>query len=144
MYYLAYGSNLNILDMQKRCPSAKIVGHCFLKNYELAYWHYLTIIPKPGKVVPLGVWEINEADLPSLDYYEAYPELYYKKELKVKVNQIELTALIYIMQETRINELPTKDYVSCCLKGYNDFAFNTKYLDEALAKCLLENGREKL
>ena len=36
-YYLAYGSNLNIRQMQMRCPGAKPVGTMVLEDYELLF-----------------------------------------------------------------------------------------------------------
>ena len=52
-YYLAYGSNLNIRQMQMRCPGAKPVGTMVLKGYELLFkgsktGSYLTIEKKKG------------------------------------------------------------------------------------------------
>ena len=50
-YYLAYGSNLNIRQMQMRCPGAKPVGTMVLEDYELLFkgsktGSYLTIEKK--------------------------------------------------------------------------------------------------
>ena len=47
-YYLAYGSNLNKAQMQKRCPGAKPIGKGLLEGYELFFkgsktGYYLTI-----------------------------------------------------------------------------------------------------
>ena len=59
-FYLAYGSNLNIPQMQRRCPTAKIVGIAEIKDYELLFkgsktGSYLTIEPKKGATVPVAV-----------------------------------------------------------------------------------------
>lgn len=35
--YIAYGSNLNLPQMAKRCPTAEVVGASRLKNYELLF-----------------------------------------------------------------------------------------------------------
>ena len=47
-YYLAYGSNLNIPQMQYRCPEARIVGTAVIEGYRLLFngsktGSYLTI-----------------------------------------------------------------------------------------------------
>ena len=34
-FYLAYGSNLNVKQMQFRCPDARIVGTAEIPNYQL-------------------------------------------------------------------------------------------------------------
>ena len=35
--YIAYGSNLNLLQMAFRCPTAEIAGKSELKGYELLF-----------------------------------------------------------------------------------------------------------
>ena len=47
-YYLAYGSNLNKEQMQKRCPGAVPVGTMTLKGFELKFKGPLTIEKKNG------------------------------------------------------------------------------------------------
>ena len=70
IYYLAYGSNLNVEQMSRRCPNAIKVGSITLNDYELEFRILLTIKPSKGKVVPIGVWELNKDDEASLDMYE--------------------------------------------------------------------------
>lgn len=36
-YYLAYGSNLNIPQMQYRCPEARIIGTAVIEGYRLLF-----------------------------------------------------------------------------------------------------------
>ena len=47
-YYLAYGSNLNLAQMQERCGTSKKVGKAIIKDYRLMFKgsensNYLTI-----------------------------------------------------------------------------------------------------
>ena len=37
MYYLAYGSNLNLNEMKEKCPFYKVIGRMFLYNYTLSF-----------------------------------------------------------------------------------------------------------
>ena len=30
-YYLAYGPNLNLVQMRQRCPNARVVGYIFIR-----------------------------------------------------------------------------------------------------------------
>ena len=60
-FYLAYGSNLNVKQMQFRCPDAVVAGTAVIPDYELLFkgsltGAYLTIEPKQGSMVPVGVW----------------------------------------------------------------------------------------
>ena len=87
-FYLAYGSNLNVKQMQFRCPDARIVGTAEIPNYQLLFkgsktGSYLTIEPKQGCTVPAAVWSVSERDELALDRYEGYPHFYYKTELEL-------------------------------------------------------------
>ena len=63
--YLAYGSNLNLEDMARRCPQAQVAGRARLEGWRLAFrgggsGFYLTLEACPGSSVPVGVWESPE------------------------------------------------------------------------------------
>ena len=144
-YYLAYGSNLNTIQMMFRCPTAKIVGTAVIEDYELLFkgsltGSYLTIEPKAGEVVPVAVWAVTASDEEALDRYEGYPSFYYKKDMRItyngiKTNQIRtVDAFVYIMHEERQLGIPSKSYVDCCRQGYKTFGFNEKFLIEAVKK----------
>lgn len=144
-YYIAYGSNLNILQMRWRCPDAKIVGTATLKDWKLLFrgsqtGAYLTIEKEPGGAVPVAVWAVSEADEANLDQYEGYPRFYYKTEMPVTVHGIksgrksERTAFVYIMHEDRPLGNPTNRYIRTCLEGYADFGFDREVLFDAVWK----------
>lgn len=137
-YYLAYGSNLNIEQISRRCKTAKIIGSAIIKNYQLVYKGYdensayLTVEPSQGSYVPVGIYEISHIDELALDRYEGYPHLYHKKHIKININGKEENALIYVMNKNYDYNLPSKFYVKVCEAGYKDFDFDKKTLDEAL------------
>lgn len=137
-YYLAYGSNLNKEQMQKRCPGAVPVGAMVLKGYELRFRGPLTIVKKKGGRVPLGIWQVNEEHEKALDRYEGFPTFYYKKEVIIPGDK---TAFIYIMNERMSSRTTTRHYYDVCAQGYKDFGLDEKYLKEALKKSLEECGR---
>lgn len=35
-YYLAYGPNLNLVQMRQRCPNARVVGYTYLFGVRLS------------------------------------------------------------------------------------------------------------
>jgi hypothetical protein len=144
-YYLAYGSNLNVRQMQYRCPTARIVGISVIKNYELLYkgsktGAYLTIEKKKGSLVPVAVWEVSDEDESRLDIYEGFPDFYYKKNIRLPVKLLrnsktkELDAFVYIMHEERKLGVPTTAYIRTCEEGYGFFRFDTAFLDKAYNK----------
>ncbi|MGN1113494.1 MAG: gamma-glutamylcyclotransferase family protein [Oscillospiraceae bacterium] len=136
-YYLAYGSNLNVSQMKRRCPTAEIIGTSEIKGYQLLFkgsctGSYLTIEQQPKKTVPVAVWGVQGADEANLDRYEGYPEFYYKKKFRLKVNGRVLDCFAYIMHEDRPMGIPTRRYVETCLEGYKDFGFDEKILFRAV------------
>ncbi|MBQ3517993.1 MAG: gamma-glutamylcyclotransferase [Clostridia bacterium] len=148
-YYVAYGSNLNVAQMRYRCPNAKVIGTAWLEDYQLLFkgsktGSYLTVEPKKGSRVPLGVWEVDERDELRLDRYEGYPDFYYKKELRLKIKGIvtdkvrERDCFIYIMHEDRPLGLPSTGYISVCSEGYRNFKFEQLYLMKAYAESYKE------
>ena len=71
-FYVAYGSNLNIRQMQMRCPTAKLYAVGEIRDYELQFkgmpdHAYATIAPQEGSSVPAAVWKIQPMDEWSLD-----------------------------------------------------------------------------
>lgn len=147
-YYLAYGSNLNLLQMKARCKKAVPIGTSLLTNYRLVYkgsapsYAYLTIEECEGSYVPVGIYEITYYDELSLDRYEGYPEFYEKCYVPITINDREEEALIYIMNEFFNYNLPSKNYVDVCKAGYHDFGFDTSVLDKALLDTL-ENFKSR-
>ena len=143
-YYIAYGSNLNIRQMQMRCPGARIIGTSVIEDYELLFkgsktGSYLTIEHKEGGRVPVAAWEVTESDELALDRYEGYPDFYYKAEMKLPIKGIRTgkirvrNTFVYIMHEDRPLGLPSDYYVRTCLEGYRSFGFDEAFLEQAYA-----------
>lgn len=136
--YLAYGSNLNKAQMAYRCPDAEPIGTSNLHGWHLVFRRgVLTIEPKKGSFVPIGIWKISDMDERSLDRYEGYPRLYYKKNF-VFLNNLDhgtdqfgewskdewYDLMAYIMTDGHPIQSPGKGYMETCLQGYRDFGLN--------------------
>lgn len=140
-HYLAYGSNLNLNQMAMRCPTARRVGHATLEGYRLMFkrstsGYYLTIEQAPGYKVPVGVFQVEESDELFLDHYEGYPNVYYKKDFTIVLedNEFEepIEAFAYILPESRELGTPDDLYVQRVKQGYREFGFDERLIDEAL------------
>ena len=136
---IAYGSNLNLVQMTRRCPTAKVYGKAILKDYRLIFKGasgsaYATIEPYPGGKVPVLVWELQPKDEKALDIYEGYPVFYDKKDLEVTLeNGKTVTAMVYIMTEKRIRiNLPSKSYLKTVREGYQSAGFDEQIIENAL------------
>ena len=144
--YLAYGSNLNLRQMARRCPSAELLGYTYLEDSRLIYrgslsGYYLSIENAAGFRVPCGVFRITPQDERSLDRYEGYPELYgktiyrglplYAMDGTLRPGTID--AMAYQLPVSAPAGLPIPYYIRICTEGYRDFGFDIAYLDQALA-----------
>lgn len=155
-YYIAYGSNLNIVQMKRRCPTAITYGKGIIKDYRLLFkgsksGSFLTIEKASGYKVPVAVWLVEEEDERRLDIYEGYPTFYYKKEMKINCKVIdtgnveELDCFVYIMHENRKIGIPSDLYLKVCLDGYQLFGFNPIKIKEAYKHSLevIKNASKK-
>ena len=138
--YVAYGSNLNLEQMNYRCPTAKLVGTGVIENCELQFkgfptGAFATIGQKPGASVPVGVFDIQPMDERSLDRYEGYPSHYFKKTVPVQMtNGDKVSAMVYIMNPKMKFGLPSANYYCVVHQGYLDCGLDTQVLNEAMKR----------
>lgn len=140
-YYIAYGSNMNVAQMARRCPDATPVGIATLNDYKLVFRVHATIEPEPGSQVPVLVWRISDRDEASLDRYEGYPKYYYKEHLTVTARSLrtgkikDLPVMVYIMDADGLGRditPPTPEYYLTIKDGYKRFGFDKDILNDAL------------
>ncbi len=129
--YVAYGSNLNIEQMARRCPDAKVIGKGVLKGYRLAFRGYATIEQDPFREVPVAVWNLSNRCVRALDRYEGYPDFYRKEEVDVEVGGKMLKAIVYIMNSGK-PAMPSVRYLKTVYDGYNDVGLDLHYLETAI------------
>ncbi|EGT3616749.1 gamma-glutamylcyclotransferase [Clostridium perfringens] len=121
MVYFAYGSNLSLEQMRRRCPEAIPMIGVHLNNYKLVYNKYADIVPCEGERVYGAIYEISLNDLKSLDAHEGYPDLYKKIEVRVQDNKGNYyEAFAYVMTK-KGNEMPEKSYLNIIDRGYKDW-----------------------
>ena len=133
--YFAYGSNINLGQMEYRCPDASVVGPVVLDGYELLFRRggFATIAPKEGEQVQGLLWSITPMCERSLDRYEGYPRFYDKRMVTVRdAEGRSLSVMAYIMDE-RFREpmLPTDTYYNGILEGYRQNGLPTAELKKA-------------
>ena len=88
--------------------------------------HYANIEMEKGSKVPVFVWELSAKDETSLDTYEGFPKCYEKKKLIVNINDVELSAMVYVMTDNYIktNREPREKYTEEIIQGYKDAGFS--------------------
>ena len=96
--YFAYGSNLCVQQMARRCPDAVGARHAFLHGHDwlINERGVATIAPFTGSEVHGVVWEVSERDLAALDSAEGVPVRYRRDRLTVCTADGELDAWVYI------------------------------------------------
>lgn len=135
--YVAYGSNLNVPQMEQRCPDAEIYGVGRIEDYRLVFkglgvYSYATIEPYDGEYVPVAVWRISARDEARLDRYEGYPMHYQKHIVKVVLSDGGVVGgMVYIMDARAMSGVPTRSYFDCVLMGYNSFGLDVQKLYQA-------------
>ena len=132
-FYIAYGSNLNLGQMAKRCPTAEVIKVTYLQNYRLMFrgkgTAVATIEKRQGSKVPILIWRLQPNDEHNLDIYEGYPHLYRKEMLKVTVNGKRVQAMVYIMNAAaHPYDTPSRSYFETIRQGYESAGFDIKIL----------------
>ena len=121
--YFAYGSNLNIRQMKKRAPSARILGASYLFGWRLIFRGVADIARgTKNDLLPIGIWKLQPEDEEALDIYEGWPKVY----RKVKISGI----MTYRMNRGGFTP-PAERYFAAIMQGYNDFGLDLKYLEAA-------------
>lgn len=136
MLYVAYGSNMNIGQMEHRCPQSKVIGNGKMNGWKLIFNIHADIIQTNNKEdeVPVVIWDIHDEDWRMLDIYEGFPSYYTKEIVEVITDNGEkVHAIVYIMTEERKGIcLPFKTYYDTVKQGYMDNGIDLEYLYNAL------------
>ena len=151
--YAAYGSNINLEQMSRRCPAAVTIGKGWLKDYQLMFLGVsrgrsgvATVEPRKGRRVPILLWAISPDCEEALDHYEGWPVLYRKEMLPVKgitwmfkditampMEVTEVPAMFYIMNMGEAAQ-PSDHYQDTIVQGYRSVGFHVRYLAEAIRR----------
>ena len=131
MLYFAYGSNLNLFQMKRRCKDSVFIKKYELKDYRLNFrskYRAADIEKSKNSLVPGALFEISKSDEKKLDVYEDYPILY----KKLYFTYYNKTVMTYIMVNKTEFRYPTERYLNVVKRGYKDCKLDTKYLKIAL------------
>ena len=133
MLYFAYGSNLNLFQMKRRCKDSVFLKKYELKGYRLNFrskYRAADIEKSKNSLVPGALFEISKSDEKKLDVYEDYPILY----KKLYFTYYNKTVMTYIMVNKTEFRYPTERYLNVVKQGYKDCKLNFDYLTKALNK----------
>ena len=97
--YFAYGSNMDVNAMGRRCPRSKALGLARLERHRLAVMRegWLTAVRNPSSAVHGVLWDLALSDIPALDRHESLSKgLYVKLTQSVIAERGPKRAIVYI------------------------------------------------
>jgi len=137
MLYFAYASNMERVQLKRRCPKAKFVSAAVLADHGLVFsgnsrmWGggIADIRETAGKTVEGVLWEISESERKALDEYEGYPDLYLRKEVQVRTTAGKVvTAFAYVMPNPGREAPPSKPYKRLMISGAEEHGLSDTYI----------------
>ncbi len=139
MLYFAYGANLLLRGMKRRCPKATPLSAGVLKGYRLEFRTYVTIVPEPSAQTFGALYELTPGCWRGLDDYEG--STYKKITVTVETSDGPREATAYIMH-AGVRMPPSVAYYGDIARGYGDWKLDVKHLRSArLATLHAENSK---
>jgi hypothetical protein len=96
--YFAYGSNMDVDAMARRCPRSKALGLARLERHRLALMRegWLTAARNPSSAVHGVLWDLALSDIPALDRHESLAQgLYVKTTQAIIAERGPKRAIVY-------------------------------------------------
>ncbi|BBZ30259.1 replication protein [Mycolicibacterium madagascariense] len=128
--YFAYGSNLNVTQMARRCPDARdprpatLADHDWLINER----GVATIEPLDGAEVHGVLWQVSDDDLVVLDSAEGVPVRYRRDRLTVQTAAGPQEAWVYV--DHRVEPGPPREgYLERIIDGARHHGLPPRWLD---------------
>jgi gamma-glutamylcyclotransferase (GGCT)/AIG2-like uncharacterized protein YtfP len=140
-HYFAYGSNMDPLQMEKRCPGAVVIGPARLDDHRLTFvWDspgwgggVATAQTAPGDHMWGVLWDLTDEHVRSLDEYEGVAMgAYTRDDAKVQYSGDRVNAMIYLATDTRY-KAPSARYVGALIRGATAFAIPDDYIERLRA-----------
>ena len=134
--YFAYGSNMDLYQMNYRCPSSEVIGKATLNDYKLAFrgHGFATVLPSPGDAVQGVLWRIASEDERRLDFYEDYPRHYEKETVTVyAADGTSQEVMVYIMAAPLKDRItpPSPPYLEGILRGCEQNGIDPAAVEQA-------------
>lgn len=159
IYYFAYGSNMDMEQMRRRCPGAVCIDTAVLHGWKFALDEvgYATVVPEAGASVPGLLWTLTDADEAALDTYEGVRSRCYEKvtlSVVPKRTYVPTQALVYVSLRGANEGARVQGYLERIVHAAAQAGFGASYLgmlkdlwvgyanaDERTAHPILEDGK---
>ncbi len=116
--YFAYGANMDVEAMARRCPSSRALGLARLQRHRwiISADGYANVVRDPRREVTGLLWDLALSDVPALDRFEDVPRLYRKVTQPVIAAAGIRRALVYLGRSTEPG-LPRPGYLEDVLRA---------------------------
>jgi gamma-glutamylcyclotransferase (GGCT)/AIG2-like uncharacterized protein YtfP len=116
--YFAYGANMDVEGMDRRCPSSKPLGLARLPRHRwiISSDGYANVVRDPRRQVHGMLWELALSDVPVLDRFEDVPRLYRKVNQPVIAAVGIRRALVYVGRANDVGR-PRPGYLDLVIKA---------------------------
>jgi gamma-glutamylcyclotransferase (GGCT)/AIG2-like uncharacterized protein YtfP len=139
MLYFAYGSNLNLPQMQRRCAGYVIVGRATLNDHTLVFprryssWNggVAGIQPSPGEKVEGAVYDLTETHMASLDRYEGVADHHYERRnvtVQFPDGRREQVITYFALPQPGEPFKPSKKYMTTIIDGAEAHGLPADYI----------------
>ena len=155
--YFAYGSNLDLPQMKRRCPSSKLISKGSLSGYRLTFNRFSSgwgggvadVIQAQGSKVWGLVFEISDTDLERLDRYEGYHKdetsLYERWKTVIDTPNGQICDVwVYTVAEKQKFVKPTLEYLQIIKDAAKKWNFPKAYLMLAYLDALYEDCGDEI
>ncbi len=129
--YFAYGANMDVAAMARRCPSSRPLGLARLPRHRwiISADGYANVLRDPRRQVVGMLWELALSDVPALDRFEDVPRLYRKVTQPVISPAGIRRALVYLGRSTEPGR-PRAGYLEDVLSAAEAAGLPKACLDE--------------
>jgi len=149
MLYFAYGSNLDPVEMRRRCPGHRVVGLAALPDHRLGFPRFsadwrggvASLALAHGEKVWGVVYELTESDQAALDVYEGWRapgdqhNLYDRETVTVELVRSDdgsvprrLRVLTYVARASNPSP-PSRFYLDTVLRGARHHRLPDDYIE---------------
>ena len=137
MLYFAYGSNLNPVQMQRRCPGARPQGRAVLADWRLILNTHgsANIVRAPGQEVHGVLWRFEPKHLALMDHWEGVSRGVYRRHwCRVRSPFGEESAVVtYVGARTHPGRGRAHYILNAMLPGATTFDLPPAFIDEILS-----------
>jgi gamma-glutamylcyclotransferase (GGCT)/AIG2-like uncharacterized protein YtfP len=130
MLHFAYGTNMSVASMGRRCPDAQLEGRACLPGYRFIIMRsgYASVVPALGCRVHGLLWRVTPRDVAALNAYENLDGgLYRAVTMAVVSHRRHCAALVYIGRD-RVCGRPRPGYLDIVIEAARDARFPRRYV----------------